>query len=208
MGMTAVVVAANTAPKSVVHPAALAPVDPGTGADDVEKRLQAGERYRWQPEKSPAGPVSILMSAADRRVIVLRNGIEIGRAAIEVADPDKPLGTHAFIVEMGNGDGTSVLLSGAAACNWVVVPVTGYRDSAGSDLSEIVASRVRLPQAFGQAVYPLLVPGTTLLITDAPVLEENTGHPLTVLDLGASDAVSADSPPTAPPSSESSPSSK
>jgi len=101
MGMTVVVVNNKTAPVDVVHPAALAPVDASSGADDVEARLNAGEPYRWEPEKSPDGPVSILLSSADGRVIVIRNGVEIGRARIEVRDPGKPLGTHAFIVKAG-----------------------------------------------------------------------------------------------------------
>jgi hypothetical protein len=33
-------------------------------------------------------------------------------------------------------------------------------------------------------LYPLVVPGTTLLVTDAPVLEENTGRQLTVMASG------------------------
>ena len=184
LGMTVVVVANKTAPADVVHPAMLAPVDPSTGADDVEARLQAGETSRWQPEKSPDGPVSMLVSAADQRVIVLRNGIEIGRASLVVVDPQNPLGTHAYIVKDGAGQGTSVLLGGAPARNWMAVPITGYRDTAGSDLSHVVGGRMRIPQDFARSLYPLLVPGTTLLVTDAPVLEETTGRQLTVLGSG------------------------
>ncbi len=105
MGMTVVVVDAKTAPADVVHPAALAPVDASTGAADIEARLQAGEKWRWQPEKSPEGPVSIVMSGADQRVIVIRNGVEIGRSRVIFTDPGKPLGTHAFIVKAGEGTG-------------------------------------------------------------------------------------------------------
>ncbi|HEY8154203.1 MAG TPA: L,D-transpeptidase [Myxococcota bacterium] len=184
MGMTVVVASNKTAPADVVHPAVLAPVDPTQGTDDVEARLQAGEASRWQPEKSPDGPVSILMSRADKRVIVLRNGVEIGRAVLLVIDAPKPLGTHAFIVKAGTGQGSSALLEGAAARNWMAVPVTGYRDAAGGDPSHVVGGRIRIPQDFASSLYPLLVPGTTLLIIDAPVLEENSGQQLTVMGAG------------------------
>jgi hypothetical protein len=184
MGMTVVVVNNKTAPVDVVHPAALAPVDASSGADDVEARLNAGEPYRWEPEKSPDGPVSILLSSADRRVIVIRNGVEIGRARIEVRDPGKPLGTHAFIVKAGEGHGTSVLLQGAAARDWMAVPMPGYGDTAGTDLTSVVGGRLRMPQDFARLLYPLLVPGTTMLVTDAPVLEENQGTKMTVMASG------------------------
>ena len=184
MGMTVVVVNTKTAPSDVVHPAVLVPVDATSGVEDVDPRLQEGTPSRWQPEKSPTGPVSIMMSVADQRVIVLRNGIEIGRARLTVALPGKPLGTHAFIVKAGEGTGTSELLTGAPARNWMAVPMPGYRDAAGSELSAVAAGRLRMPQDFARSVYPLLAPGTTLLLTDAPVLEENSGAKLTVLSSG------------------------
>jgi hypothetical protein len=125
MGMTVVVVNEKTAPADVVHPAALAPVDASTGAADIEARLQAGEKWRWQPEKSPEGPVSIVISGADQRVIVIRNGVEIGRSRVLITGPDRPLGTAAFMVKAGEGPGESVILKGAAA-------LTCLRTSPGS----------------------------------------------------------------------------
>jgi len=38
----------------------------------------------WHPAKSPADPVSIAVSAADHRAVVLRNGSEIGSAPVSV----------------------------------------------------------------------------------------------------------------------------
>ncbi|MCJ7451902.1 MAG: L,D-transpeptidase [Steroidobacteraceae bacterium] len=184
MGMTVVIVDSKTAPADVDHPAALAPVDVSTGTDDIEAGLQAGDKWRWEPEKSPEGPVSIMMSSADQQVIVIRNGVEIGRARVTFSEPDKPVGTHAFIVKAGVGSGESVIEKGAAARDWMAVPMPGYADSAGTDLSSVVGGRVRMPQDFAGQVYPLLVPGTTLLVTDAPVLEENSGKQMTVIGSG------------------------
>jgi hypothetical protein len=184
LGMTVVIVDNKTAPQDVVHPAALSPVDAATGAVEVEARLQASEPWRWQPERSAEGPVSLVMSAADQRLIVVRNGVEIGRSRIAFRDPTKPVGTHAFIVKAGAGAGESVLLKGAAARNWMAVPMPGYADAAGTDLSSVVGGRVVIPQDFARQLYPLLVPGTTLLVTDAPVLEENSGKGMTVMGAG------------------------
>jgi hypothetical protein len=184
MGMTVVIVDEVTAPQDIVHPPVLAPIDAASGKVDIDAQLSAGEPSRWQPEKSPDGPVSILASAADRRVIVIRNGIEIGRAAVAIDDPDKPLGTHAFIVKAGQVEGESLLVRGAAARNWMAIPMPGYADSAGRDSDLAVARRVHLPQDFARSLYPLLLPGTTLLVLDAPVLEENTGTKLTVMGSG------------------------
>ncbi len=45
------------------------------------------EAVEWHPEKSPEGPVSIVVSSADGRAVVLRNGIEIGSAPVSVTGP-------------------------------------------------------------------------------------------------------------------------
>jgi hypothetical protein len=184
MGMTVVVVDGRTAPVDVVHPAALAPVDASTGAAEIQARLQAGEKWRWQPEKAPEGPVSIVASVADQRVIVLRNGVEIGRSRIVITDADQPIGTHAFIVKAGSGAGESAILKGAPARNWMAVAVPGYADDAGAGLSAVVGGRMHLPQDFARQLYTLLEPGTTLLVMDAPVLAQNTSERITVMGAG------------------------
>ena len=102
------------------------------------KALKPGE-FVWSPGIAPAGPVSLVMSAADERLIVLRNGVEIVRAKLHVTDPLQPLGAHAFSVGQGDGTGQSALVAGAPARNW-----------------------------FAQNVYPLFVPGTTLVVVGAP----------------------------------------
>ena len=51
-----------------------------TGHGAVQLPLGDKQEYSWFPELSPAGPTSIIISTGDQRVVVLRNGIEIGRS--------------------------------------------------------------------------------------------------------------------------------
>lgn len=182
MGMTVVVVKNTTAPAEVAHPGAFAPIDPKSGELDEDSRLAVGEQFRWTPEASPVGPISALMSRADQRVIVFRNGIEIGRARIVITESDKPLGTHAFIVKEGQGEGSNAAVPGAPVPRWTAINMPGHFDAEGRDLPHAVTTRIKLPPEFAKALFPLLVPGTTLLVTDAPVLEENTGGKVQVID--------------------------
>lgn len=186
MGMTVVIANAQKSPADVVHPAALSPVDPKTGQAFEVPRLSADEPFRWQPDKSPSGPLSIVMSSADQRVLVYRNGVEIGRAKIAVNQPDVPLGTHAFIMQEGQGAGSSPIAPGAPAHRWIAVGLPGYAGEDKQLLDPSQANRVRMPPAFASAVYDALTPGTTLLVTDAPVLEEKTtGVALNVMNADA-----------------------
>ena len=99
----------------------------------------------------------MMMSLSDQRMIVLRNGIEIGRSRIFVGDIETPVGTHAFIVKAGEGSGESVLLKGAAARNWMEVPMPGYGGTTGNQLGKAVVSRMRLPQDFAKLLYPQII---------------------------------------------------
>ena len=184
MGMTVVVVNGKSAHADVAHPPALAPIDAGTGKTAEVARLVADETFRWEPEKAPQGPVSLLLSGADRRVIVLRNGIEIGRSRIELREPARPLGSHVFVVKQAPGSARSASSPGGRLPTWTAVAVPGYADEAGRELSPDAAALVRVPPAFVARLAPLLTPGTTLVVTDAPVLSQTTGHNVTVLGGG------------------------
>ena len=188
MGMTVVVVNEHSAPVDVAHPPAFAPVDAGTGAPNVQPRLATDETFRLQPEKSTHGPVSLVMSRADRRVIVLRNGIEIGRARIDVRDPDVPLGTHAYVLTAEYLSTPHPWAPDVPMGKWLSVTLPGHAGEAGQALTADAAARVRMPAGFARAIYLLLAPGATMLLTDAPILTENTATDFTVLSDGPPEA--------------------
>lgn len=185
MGMTVVVVDERSAPAEVAHPPAFTPVDPASGAPLVAEHLEADEAFRLEPEKAPHDPVSLLMSAADQRVLLLRNGVEIGRARISVRNPGEPLGTHAFVMTEDPSTGPNPWVPGAPPPTWVAIPMPGHFDEAGRALSKEAAARVSLPANFVRAIQTLLAPGTTLYVTDAPILEEHMADDFTVLANGA-----------------------
>lgn len=182
MGMTVVIGEQGRSPQEIVHPLGFMPVDAGTGAVAVQPRLAPGESYRWNPQAAATGTLSILVSGADRRVLVFRDGVEIGRARIDVADPQLPLGTHVFVARDGITPGANPHLPGAPVPRWIALDVPGGQDPAGEPLSLQRMERVALPPAFAALVYPLLLPGTTLMVTDAAVLDSTTGPTRQVLD--------------------------
>jgi hypothetical protein len=145
----------------------LAPYD--SKGKPVAPRDLGGRQYVWTPERSPTGQMTIIVSKSDRRVVVLRNGVEIGRSIAEVADDDP--GSHVVTLT-GGGDG---------APRWVYLGLPGHEAEAGKPLDEAMINRLRLPRTFYQAVRAALRPGTTILITQSPV-GTSVGEPLTVMD--------------------------
>src|SRR5690349_14511925 len=69
VGMTVVITRRQTTPR-------IAP-SPTISAEGADANEDHGS-FTWDPSKAPEGPVSIIVSAADRRAIVLRNGLVIG----------------------------------------------------------------------------------------------------------------------------------
>ena len=180
MGMTVVVSAEGANPANVVHPRAITPIDLRTGMENSITPLRTGETYRWEPEKSPQGPISIVLSVPDRRVIVLRDGVEIGRAHIAVRDPLP--GTHAYIVAEGQMPNEIPGLPGMHLPNWITIGIPGHGDEGGHAVGAELASKVAVPPAFLARLLPELTPGTVLLATDQPILPHTSGVELQVLD--------------------------
>jgi hypothetical protein len=179
VGMTVVIANDATAPKDVAHPGVLAPVGV-KGAPAAEPRLPSGDTFRWEPDKSPDGPVTVVVSAADKRVLVLRNGIEIGRAAIAISSPEKPLGTEAYLLKSAPGAPAEPDTPGGA--RWLGIALPGSGVGAGAPMNLDDAARVSVPEPFAAEVLKTLAPGATLYVTDAAVLPETTGPKLNVLN--------------------------
>jgi hypothetical protein len=180
-GMTVVVAAEAKQNAELAHPGLFAPVAAGAIAASGEvPRLSRTQAYRWMPEKSPAGPLTILVGTRDRLVLVIRNGIEIGRARIRIAG-DTPFGTQAYVMLAGDSGAPSPMVPDRPGRNWQSIPLPGYSARPGAALDTQAIRRVAVPPEFASLVYDQMVPGTTLVLTDAPVLPRTTGEAMTVI---------------------------
>ena len=128
------------------------------------------EPFRWTPELSPSGPLNIVVSKQDQAIVVMRNGVEIGRSVAQIDDDDP--GTHVISVTRG-ADGKP---------HFVYMGLPGHDADQGRELDQATIERVRVPKGFYQAVRPLVQPGVTILVTQSSVGEDVTGRKLTVID--------------------------
>src|SRR5216117_3833970 len=87
-------------------------------------RPLANNRYDWNPERSSSGPITMVVSAADRALYVYRNGNPIGRAAVEI-DGRGSLGDHVYSLLEGTTDRESSLAPGRVARRWMSVTSSG-----------------------------------------------------------------------------------
>jgi hypothetical protein len=127
-------------------------------------RPLAKNDYDWHPERSASGPITMVVSAADKAIYVYRNGNPIGRAAVEINGRGR-LGEQVFSLLEGTTGRESSLAPGRAARRWMNVTSSGR-----SVPAEKIAERLRISSEFAHKVYAVIEPGTTVIITDQPVV--------------------------------------
>lgn len=125
--------------------------------------------FSWQPSTSPSGPVSLVVSGRDRRIVVLRNGIEIGAAAITIDGPVNA--TEAFTLTAITDD----------RLHWLRLSLPGQPPGEAAELTTSDRARLHMPQEFRQNLLGILEPGATLLVTRETLRSGGTGQALTVI---------------------------
>jgi hypothetical protein len=169
MGGTVVIAGGHEDP--VKRPAAgvLAPAMAGISAPPGAPLTPEGT-YVWNPAAAASGPVSIIISTGDQQVVVLRNGVEIGRA-------------HADVQQDTNETQVMTLAPGKEK-QWIQVGVGDLTDQPAEIISTERVEQMHLPAAFVTAMRSVIVPGTTVLVTQASVSAGSTGMQATMLDAG------------------------
>ena len=114
----------------------------------------------WRPERARTGPVSIVISARDGRLVVLRNGVVIGRAPAAITGEIRQ--TLAFVLSASEGDRRV----------WSQVGLLGQ--GADPQVAAGLRGRIAVAPAFRQSVEAILRPGTTVVITPDS-LQQNIG---------------------------------
>jgi len=159
VGLTVVITDEEQLPQ-VAPPPTVLRQNPSLKASSV-----SAEGTFWQPERAPAGPVSIVVSTADKRLLVLRNGVQIGSAPVAIS---------------GEVDGTSVYLLRAidpTGFHWLRVPLEGGAGGANAEEH----GELSLAEDFRRSLASIVTPGTTVLVTPDTFRSVNTGQQMTVI---------------------------
>jgi L,D-transpeptidase catalytic domain len=130
--------------------------------------LTPGGKFTWNEAAAPDGPTSIIISTGDQQVVVLRNGVEIGRA-------------HAVVAQQ-NSEAQVMTLAGGVNPHWIQVGVSDLTGEPAEVISTERVEQMRLPQEFVTKMRAAMKPGTTVLVTQASVSQDTTGREQTVMD--------------------------
>ena len=174
MGMTVMVMEEAVAPEELTSASLLARFAPAPKRSTTEALappLDTRELARWTPERAPTGPVTIVLSTASKRIIVYRNGVEIGRSRIAVPKGFQ-IGTRAAQFAGRDENGQT---------RWIYIGLSSYQARAGQAVEKEAIEAVTIPPLFLAGLREIVGEGTTILATDGGILSGSTGKQLTVM---------------------------
>jgi hypothetical protein len=126
--------------------------------------------FEWSPERSPAhvdSIVSVVISAADGKAIVLRNGVEIGSAPVRVTGEVKPM---AYVLRAWDTTGQ----------HWLKLQFGGTGE--GMEVAPGEGKRFEAPVMFRHAVATVLRPGSVVILTPESLRAGSPGRSQTVIE--------------------------
>ena len=159
-GATVIIANQDSAPAETVHPGLFF-----TQYGEESEPIAAG-KFEWDPGKSPSGPVSMIVSSADKTAYIYRNGVEIGRAGVANPQLVLPLTDRVFTALNG--------LDAEGHLRWVEVTSAGKEGSNQSLFS--AAQKSGVPSEFLGKARGVIAPGATIIFTDKPVDPTTQSH--------------------------------
>lgn len=149
------------------------------------RTLKPGE-FTWHPERSPAGPVAVIVSIPDQRVHVYRNGVRIGVSTCSTGKPGHATPTGVFTILQKDKHHRSSTYNNAPMPNMNRLTWDGVALHAGK-LPGYPASHgcVRLPFEFSEKLFGVTHLGMPVIVAGAHSDPVEIVHPGLVLGLAA-----------------------
>jgi hypothetical protein len=163
VGMTVVITDIPAVPVKSGTPAMIT-ADAGGG------QTLAKAAYEWHPERSQGGEgiVSVIVSTADQRALVMRDGVEIGSSPVRVAGATD--GAMAYVLRAWDASGQ----------DWMELQFSG--SGQGMAVGAAEGKRFDIPSQFRYDVGTVLRPGSVIIVTPEPLGAGSPGQEVTVLE--------------------------
>ncbi len=162
-GMTVVITSIPAVPSGSDAPA-VATMAPVAGVS------LASAPYEWHPERSPAHEdsiTSVIVSAADGKAIVMRNGVEIGSAPVRVSGELKPM---AYVLRAWDSTGQ----------HWLKLQFAG--EGSSMEVAQGEGKRFEAPTKFRYDLGAAMRPGSVVIVTPDSLQSGSTGREQMVIE--------------------------
>ena len=162
LGMTVVITEFSVGPELSASPAL------ATDEPEPETAKFANAAYEWHADRGKNGIVSVVVSTADQRASVMRDGEEIGSAPVRYAA--KIAMPVAYVLRAKDDAGD----------HWLKVYYAGTGGT--MDVPADEAKKFDAPITFREQLMNILSPGSVVIVTPQPLKAASTGSPVTVIE--------------------------
>jgi len=146
-----------------------------------QAKLKPGQ-FEWHPERSPSGPLLVVVSIDDQMAYVYRNGVNIARSTVSTGKAGHDTPTGVFTILQRNIDHESSIYKGAKMPYMQRLTWGGIAMHAGN-LPGYPASHgcVRLPYEFSKKLYTVTQNGSTVVVTNKAAKPSRSKLPASLL---------------------------
>ena len=162
LGMTVVITSIPAVPQGSAAP------DVAVAGAAIDQRPLADAPFEWHPERAIDGIVSVIVSVADQRAIVLRGGVEIGSAPVRANEPVSA--AMAYVLRASDASGKQ----------WLKLNFAG--PGQGTEVTASEGQRFDAPTAFRSLVSDILSPGSAIIVTPESLTAGSPGSELMVIE--------------------------
>ncbi|MFK5924389.1 MAG: L,D-transpeptidase [Verrucomicrobiota bacterium] len=146
-----------------------------------QAKLKPGQ-YEWHPERSPSGPLLVVVSVDDQMAYVYRNGVNIARSTVSTGKAGHDTPTGVFTILQRDVDHESSIYKGAKMPYMQRLTWGGIAMHAGN-LPGYPASHgcVRLPYEFSKKLFTVTQNGSTVVVTNKAAKPSRSSQPASLL---------------------------
>ena len=163
VGMPVIVAGDHSHAREVIHPGMLLSENAEAELEAAVEALGDKKPTSYRHEDHGTEPLSILVSSADRKIIAMKGGVVLVEERVTIVDPDRPLGTHVFILAH-DGHAKSGL-------RWHAIS-HGYEAPLVTEADAEVLSRVKADKDIVAVLQENWHLGTTFVTVDVPAHPE------------------------------------
>ncbi|MFT0859728.1 L,D-transpeptidase [Ancylobacter sp. G4_0304] len=146
-GTPVIIADSHSQPVDVLHPGLVLPKD-ATTAISTDPTAEAAET-----KAAAQDAVSMVISGADKSLTVLKDGAVVLTAPVTIRDPETPLGNVVYVLKSVGGE-----------VSWTSIAYEANKAAAGKATQ--VIDRITVAPDVNKELASLLVPGSTMLITE------------------------------------------
>jgi hypothetical protein len=161
LGMTVVITSIPSVPQNSAAP------EVAVSATVTGQRSLETAPFEWHPDRGNDGIVSVIVSVADQRAVVLQGGVEIGSAPVRVNGAVS--GGMAYVLRDSDEGGR----------HWLRLNFSG--PGQGMDIPAGEGQRFDAPTGFRSLVSDVLKPGSAIIVVPESLTAGGPGTPLTVI---------------------------